>query len=137
MTIAHANTNAYEGGSLEGIGKNSLSLKGVNFVTRTAGVVDKSTSETVVDGVNYTVADYAADNQTVDKKTVSYAPASLLREYEVTISGGTVTVADEDKYFKLSDSVTVDGTTGSASTGQLKLVKFISATKGVFTIANV
>jgi hypothetical protein len=57
-------------------------------------------------------------------------------EYEVTITGGTITIADETKYFDLSDSVTVDGTTESTTTGQLRMTKFVSATASVFEIAN-
>jgi hypothetical protein len=50
----------------------------------------------------------ASDNQTVAKATVNYIPKRAKNLYNVTITGGTITQADEGKYYNLSDSETVD-----------------------------
>ena len=39
-------------------------------------------------------------------------------------------------YYDLTDKDTVNGTTESATTGQVKLVKFVSATVGIFQVVN-
>jgi hypothetical protein len=60
--------------------------------------------------------------------------------YDLPINGGTVTIADEGvSYYDIAVSgatYAADGTTESASTGTLLLVKFISATRGLFRIVN-
>jgi len=67
---------------------------------------------------------------------VNYEAPKDSTTYDVEISGGTITAADEGKFYDLSDSETVDGTSESTSTGQLKLVGFKTATLGTFVIAN-
>lgn len=145
----------YEGQADTGIGGNSVDLtSGPAFVAKSSNIVTKATSSSVIAGVSLTQKAFASDNQTVAGLKVEYIPASVNNLYGVTISGGTITVADEGKFYNLSDSVTVDGTTES-TTGvytntsdagaavdptlnfQLQLVKFVSATYSLFRIVTV
>ena len=148
-----------------GLGANSLALTEACFVSETWGVVSKATSSTKIAWVTNTLETFASDNQTVAQRVVQYTLAESGNLYEVAITWGTITSADKWKYYDLSDSVTVDGTTesttpysvdtsedvvltweaetvsiGSTSVAivvkQLKLVKYISATLGVFKIVS-
>lgn len=146
-----------------GIAANSLDtttdLGGLYFVKKSSDIVSKVSAATdLIAGVAYTQGVFASDNQTVAKKRVEYYPAksSTVFQYGVTISGGTITVADEGKFYNLSDAVTVDGTTENSTTVtggytntsdagaaqdpllkfQLKLVKFVTATYGIFEIVT-
>lgn len=56
-------------------------------------------------------------------------------EVLLSITGGTITAADEDKFYDLGASG-VDGTTESTTTGQVRMSKFISATQARFQIVN-
>ncbi len=134
MTIRHADTNAYNGDSEEGIGEDNLVLDDQFFVVRTAGIVTKAAAAGAISGVNYTIETFAADNEAVAKTDAKYAPTSLKRKYQIDIVGGAVTIANEDAVFDITaDAQNVDGTT-SATGVQLKLVEFLSADLGVFTI---
>jgi hypothetical protein len=138
----------------KGIGANSMDLTiGATFLKRSGNVVSIATAATDrIVGVNVTEALYASDNQTVAFKEVKYIDKSAHALYEVAISGGTVTVDDEGKFYNLSAADTVNGatesvvpyyvdTTAGAAVDavlcmQLELVKFVSATKGWFKIIN-
>jgi len=143
----------YEKNSKKGVGANSLNLTGKFFLKRTGNVIDKAGASDRIIWVNYTEQVFASDNETVAKATVEFEPKETQVTYIAEISWGTVTVADEGKYYNLSDADTVNGATEStvpyyvdtSDTGgavdpvismQLQLVKFISATKGVFKIVN-
>lgn len=158
MPISTAKKAPYEMNNRQGIGANSLTtLAGQFFLKRTGGggnIVDKATAATDrIIGVNDTRAVFASDNQTVAKKNVFYVPKEARETYECTISGGTITVDDEGKFYNISASDTVNGATESVvpfytktdDAGvavdpllcmQLELVRFISATKGEFAIVN-
>lgn len=139
----------------KGIGANSMDLTiGATFLKRAGNVVSIASAATDrIVGVNITEALYASDNQTVAFKEVNYVSKDSWALYEVAISGGTITVVDEGKFYNLSAADTVDGSTESTvpyyvvsndATAavdpvvcmQLELVKFISATKGWFRIVN-
>ena len=143
--------------SREGVGANSLTtLAGQFFMKRTGGggnIVDKATAATDrIVGVNTTQAVFASDNQTVALKKVQYVPKECNEVYECTISGGTITVGDEGKFYNLSAADVVNGatesvvpfyvdTTAGAAVDavlcmQLEMVRFISATKAEFRIVN-
>jgi len=142
----------YEKNSKKGVGANSLNLTGKFFLKRTGNVIDKAGASDRIIWVNYTEQVFASDNETVAKATVEFEPKETQVTYIAEISWGTVTVADEGKYYNLSDADTVNGatestvpyyvdTTAGAAVDpvismQLQLVKFISATKGVFKIVN-
>lgn len=138
MSIRLYENNTQEESNRTWVGANSLDLSdGAHFLKSTGNVVDKAGAGERIVGVNNTETTYESDNETVALKEVTYVPETANRLYEVEMAGaGTVTVADETNYFDLTDSDTVDNTTSSATTGQVQLIKFISATKGVFKIAN-
>lgn len=137
-----------------GIAANSLDLlSGATFLKRASGFISQATAaaDRIV-GVNTTEAVFASNNQTVAKKRVNFVPTWAARKYLVTISGGAVTEADEGKFFSLSAADTVGGATvvtvpyyvdtvaGTAIDPvislQLELVRFVSATQGIFRIIN-
>ena len=151
MTIRLYESNGYKTSTASGIGANSLVLDGSYFVKQTAGIVDKATTGTIIVWVNETETTFASDNQTVAKKEVVFVPATADRLYEVEITWGTITKADEGMYYDLTDADTVNWTTGSAIksvvntsdagattdpvlTKQVQLVKFLTATKSIFRI---
>lgn len=128
----------YELNSEKWVGANSLGLNGQHFLARAGNVISKALTASRIIWVNYTESDFASDNQTGAKDTVRFEPKVTGTSYNVTIAGGTVTIADEGKFFSITNSETVDGTTvNAAPTGlQLEMVEFISATEGVFKIIN-
>lgn len=142
----------YARNSEKWVGANSLALTGKFFLKRTGNIIDKAGASDRIIWVNYTEETFASDNETVAKATVEFEPKETQVTYIAEISGGTITVADEGKFYNLSDADTVNGATestvpyyvdtvaGSATdpviSMQLQLVKFISATKGEFKIVN-
>lgn len=136
MPIRLYESNGHKTSTLDGIGDNSMVLDGAYFLQQTSGIIEKAAATNTIVWVNSTEATFASDNETVAKKRVVFIPTMADRLYEVEISWGTVTVADEWKYYDLTDADTVDGTSESASTGQLQLVKFVTATKSIFRIVN-
>lgn len=137
MVVRDWTNNSYDGASASGIGANSLALTDNVFVSKTDGIVSIAAVWGTIAGVNYTIDTFDSDNQTVDMSRVEYNP-DLNHEYLVTITWGTITVADEGKLYDLSWSAgdTVDWATESTTTGQLRLTRFISATLCAFKIAN-
>lgn len=137
MTVRLHKINGYTGDQSFGVGANSLALDATYFINEAqGGVVSKATVGGVISGVNDTIKTFASDNQTVALAKAYYVPTKVDAVYEVTITGGTITSADKGKYFDLSDAETVDGSTKSTTTGQVQMVEFISATKGIFKIVN-
>lgn len=137
MSVKLSEFKTYQGTERTGIGTNSTDTTGGDcFVLKTNEFVLKATAGSAIDGVSITQKAYASDNQTVAKAPLNYMPLDTDSLYDVTITGGTITIVDEGKYYDLSDSVTVDGTTENTTTGQLRLVKFVSATNSQFRIAN-
>lgn len=136
MAVSVRRENAHAKVSRTALAKNSLALTEPAFVFVAGGIVDVAVAGGRIDGVSNSIATYASDNQTVAMKNAEYTDVSTQNTYKVTVSGGTITSADVGKYYDLSDSVTVDGTTESTTTGQLRMVEFISATECVFEIVN-
>lgn len=154
MSVILKEFKSYSGTERTGIGANSVdTTTGDCFVSISGNIVSKATSSTVIAGVSITQKVFASDNQTVAKAPLNYTPTDVDNIYAVTITGGTITVADEGKFYNLSDSVTVDGTTestvgvytntsdgGSATDPllhfQLQMVKFVSATNSYFRIVT-
>lgn len=152
--IKNVRPDNYAKSSRTWIWANSLDLTtGRHFLKAVAGwIVDKATAWTRIVWVNYTEKLFASDNQTVAQIKVEYEPSeNNVWPYEVEITWGTITADDENlKWFNLTDSDTVDGTTESTIESyvdtvawtafdpvikyQVKLVKFISATKWEFII---
>lgn len=136
MPIRLVENNDYLTKNRTWIGANSLALTWAYFLKSDGNIVDKATAGARIVWVNMTEATYTSDNQTVAQAVVNYFPEECERLYEVEITGGTITVADETKYYDLTDADTVDWTTESTTTWQLELIKFKSATKWVFKIVN-
>ena len=143
----------YAKNSEKWVGANSLNLTGKFFLKRTGNIIDKAGASDRIIWVNYTEQVFASDNQTVAKAKVEFEPKETQMTYVVEITGGTVTVDDEGKFYNLTDADTVNGATESTvpyyvdtTAGaaidpvismQLQLVKFISATKWEFKIVNI
>jgi len=152
MSIKLYEKNSYEGKERAIIAANSLALTDTNFVSITTGFVWKATASTKIVWVNNNIVTFAADNQTVALAKVNYTPKECNVLYTVTITGWTVTQADEGKFYNLSTSILVDWTTESTVPNyvdttvgaavdavismQLELVKFVSATSSIFKIVN-
>ena len=129
-------SNTYENGDYAVIGGNSLTFAYREMVNTTGWFAIKAVAGGVISGVSKSVLTTASDNQTVAKAKVIVEGINASTTYRMPITGGTITVADEGKYYDLSTSILVDGATENATTGQLKLVKFISATLCDFVIVN-
>jgi len=137
MTVKIARFASYTGNELDGIGSNSVTtVAATKFVTKTNEFVALATAGSEISGASITQKAFDADNQTVAKARLAYIPNHVDITYDCTISNGTITVVDEGKYYDLMDSVTVDGATESTTTGQLRMVKFNSATNSTFRIVN-
>lgn len=138
MTIKLVEHSKYEGTERGGIGANSTDTSATDFfVSKTGNVVSKAGASGEVVGVSLTRKVYTSDNQTVAAAELNFIPALEDNLYDVTITNGTITVDDEQKYFNLTSAGNiVDGTTESTTTGQLQMIKFKSATLSTFRIAN-
>jgi hypothetical protein len=137
MTVKIARFASYTGNELDGIGSNSVTtVAATKFVTKTNEFVALATAGSEISGASITQKAFDSDNQTVAKARLAYIPNHVDITYDCTISNGTITVVDEGKYYDLMDSVTVDGATESTTTGQLRMVKFNSATNSTFRIVN-
>jgi len=134
--IKKVNTNTYENGVVSAVGDNSAVFTMHCFVNKVANVLHLAVAAGNISGIAMEAVTMASDNETVAKAFVNYEIPKDSTTYEVEIAGGTITVVDEGKFYDLTDSDTVDGTSESTTTGQVKLEKFVSATKGIFTIAN-
>jgi hypothetical protein len=128
---------------------NSAALVVGGFVSLSGGYLIPATTTGKLEGASNETYTAASDNQTVAKYKGSYTVSHPGTRYEVDITGGTVTQADVGKYYNLSTSVLVDGTTEATAMAtvpddgipadpvtfmQLRLVEFKSATLGVFEI---
>lgn len=134
--VRKVNSNTYDNGDIQAIWGNSVTFAFRDFVTKTGGYLVLATAGSEIAGVSKEVATMASDNQTVAKQEVVYEEQKPQTTFLVTITGGTVTIADEGKYYDLATATTVDGTSESTTTWQLELVEFISATESLFKIVN-
>lgn len=119
-----------------GIWGSSVSLVDGDLVSKVGGFIVKTWVWVDVLWVAAGEQVFASDNETVAKARVEFIELDGYSELEMTITGWTITQADEGKYFDITAGGLVDGATESTTTGQLKMERFISATKGIFTIAN-
>ncbi len=128
--------NSYEGGSMDAVASNSLDVAQGTLLSITGGFAVAAGVGTTIVGVSKDQRIFAADNQTVAKALVNYHPTQDSARFIATITGGTITQAKVGKLYDLTAAQVVDGATESASTGQVRLEEFISATRGIFSIAN-
>lgn len=121
-----------------GIGWNSVTFKDGDLVSKVGGFIVQSTAGVAIEWMKLGEQTFSANNQTVAKATAEYAKADEYTQYEMVINGGTITQADEWKFYNINSSQEVDLTTENAlkSNMQLKLEKFISATKGIFSVVK-
>lgn len=120
----------------EWIGWNSVTVWDWDFVSKVGGYMVKATAWVDIEWVAAGEQTFASDNQTVAMSKMSYLKSDDYSRYRVAISWGTITQADEWKYYDLTDADTVDWTSESTTTGQVKLEKFETATQWIFSIAN-
>lgn len=118
------------------VAKSSLAVEQGDFIKIASGYVDQVWAWDTIEGVSVTQKTYASDNQSSAKEEVTYRPVDANEEFEIEITGGTITQADVDKYYDLDSNQVVDGTSESTSTGQVQLTKNISSTRGRFRIVN-
>lgn len=135
-----------EGHGRSDVAKNSTAVQVGDFVTLDGGAVTAATAGKRIDGLSNHTKTFSAINETVSKEKLVYVKSGPTLLVEVDIDGGTVTAEDEGKYFDLKDAHTVDGTTESTDFAvvpafgspvafkQLRLVRFVSATRGVFAV---
>lgn len=131
-------TNSYDIGLGYKTASNSLTVTVGDFIKLVGdnNVVLADVGDTI-EGVSVTAKTFDSDNLTVAQEKVAYRPATQNSWYTLPIVGGTITIADEGNFFDIvTGTQAVDGTTESATEGQLRLERYISATKGVFSIAN-
>lgn len=138
MSIKLERSNTANIDDIARTGANNLVLDGAYFITITAGVANKSAATEEIAGVNYTQGVFDADNEGIALTPVKIDPAFRGNTYIAAISGGAVTKLVESQYFDLLTTAgdTIDGTTVSTTTGQVQLVRFITATSGEFKIVN-
>lgn len=116
---------------------NSTVVNSGDFVSFSSGFVTSAGAATgKIIGVSNQTKTYSATNQTVAKETLSYTVATDTLVVRCAITGGTITNADEGKFYLLSSADVVNGAseTTTEAGAQLRLVKFISATLGEFAI---
>ena len=129
---------------------NSQTIVSGDFVTLSGNTVTKSVATGIIDGVSNQTLTSAADNVTVAQKTITFTKNGEETEYDCTITGGTITSADEGKFYNLTAGGLVDGATESTVASyidttsaaavdavvrfQLRMVKFISATRSIFKV---
>lgn len=119
------------------VAANSTAVSVGDFVTMSGGFITSASTTANIDGIAVQGKTYASDNQTVAKATLEYIVQDPTLVVRVAISGGTITAADEGKFYSLgANAYTVDGTTESTKAGTLQMIKFISATLADFAIVN-
>ena len=129
-------TNSYDQGADSQIAANSLDVAQGTLLSLSGGFAVAAGVGTTIIGVSKDHNIFAADKQTVAKKKVNFHPTKASDEYLATITGGTINQAKVGNYYDLNAAQVVNGATESATTGQVQLVEFISATRGVFKIVN-
>ncbi len=139
--------------SFSAVGGNSVAFASGDFVSLSGGFAIKSIAASGrIVGISNGTKTFASDNQTVAKATLSYLrvePGET--QVELSTSATTLAATDVGKFYNINASQVVDLTTGSTSRAdvntsdagvvadpvlfkQLRLDKFLSTSKGVFTI---
>lgn len=130
-------------------GNSTTILQGDPVVIGSTGKPVKVNATGKIVGIANNKVTAASDNETVGLLTVNYTRIDGVQFADLPISGGTITVADEGKYFNfLSNGTAVDGATESTIaayvdtvagtafdpvlTYQVRLQEFKSATLGTF-----
>ncbi len=130
------NHNSNDTGSFDAIASNSLDVAQGTLLSLTGGYAVAAGIGTTIIGVSKDQKVFAANNQTVAKEKVNYHPVHTTDRFRATITGGAITEAKVGNLYDLTAAQVVNGATESATTGQVRLEEFISATVGIFSIAN-
>lgn len=126
-------------------------LSGDLLTVASSGYPQKAGATGAIIGIANNGVTAASDNLTVAKLKAEYTLSSGVQYFDFPVSGGTITVADQGKFYNLlSDGTAVDGATEStiesyvdtvAGTAfdpvikyQVKLIGFKSATLCTFSI---
>lgn len=129
-------TNSYDQWVDAQVASNSLDVAQGTLLSLSGGYAVAAGIGTTIIGVSKDQKTFASDNQTVAMKKVNFNPTKPEDDYLATITGGTITQAKVGNYYDLTAAQVVNGATESATTGQVQLVEFISATRGIFKIVN-
>ena len=117
-------------------GWNSVTVLDGDFVSKVNGAVVKTTAWVDILWVAAWEQTFTSNNETVAKKELQYISIDDYARYKIVITGGTITKADEWKYYDILADQTVDGASESATTGQLKMEEYLSSTLAIFSVAN-
>ena len=129
--------NAEQFKSESGIATNSLVTVSGDFISKASGFATVNTVGTEILGVAHTVKTFASDNQTVAMDRVIYVSENTGDIMRVEVAAdAAVTIANENQFFDINTDGTVDVATVSATSGQLKMTKFVSQTASVYAIVN-
>jgi hypothetical protein len=134
--VLKAKSNSYENGDRSLIGGNSVAFTDKCMINTAGGFLILATVGGNIDGIAKQEVTMASDNQTVAKKEVLWEPIKPSTTVRMTVTGGTINATKLGKFYDLATASTVDGLTESATTGQLVMTKFISATLCEFQIVN-
>lgn len=114
-----------------GIAGNSVSVTDGRLLGKVWGFVVPATDSTgEIIGIAAGEQSFDDDNQTVAKAKIQYIAADDHARYDIEITGGALTQADEGGLYDLDANGIVDG---SATGTQVRLEEFISATRGIFS----
>lgn len=121
----------YNDGTESRIAANSLAAQPWDALKFSWEFVTQAWAGDTICGVALGQKTYASDNQTVASDKVLYTPVNAVKTYRIPILWGTITAADVNKYYDITSTQVVDGTTETTTaTGQLQMVKFISSVSG-------
>lgn len=138
--------------SFAAVGGNSVAFANGDLVALSGGFAIKAIATSKIIGISNGTKTFASDNQTVAKATLGYTrvePGET--QVELGTSAATLAATDVGKFYNVNSSHVADLTTGSTSAAdvntsdagaaadpvlfkQLRLERFISTSKGVFTI---
>lgn len=135
-TFKLTTNNSYDGGAMDAIASNSLDVAQGTLLSISGGFAVAAGVGTNIVWVSKDQKVFASDNQTVAKEKVNYHPAFTSARFRAPITGGTITAAKVGNLYDLTAAQVVNWATESATTGQVRLEEFISATVGIFSIAN-
>ena len=132
-------TNSYDTGLARKTASNSLTVVVGDLITLTGDAnVTLADTGTVIEGVSLTAKTFDSDNLTVALEKVQYRPSTQNSRYTMPIVGGTIDITKVGNFYDIvTGTQAIDGSTESATTGQVRLERFISSTRGIFSIANV
>ena len=95
-------TNGYDSGLESYIASNSLDASSGTLISLVSWLADETGAGVDIAGVSVTEKLFASDNATVALAKVTIVPADADVVYEMPITGGTITIADQGKYYDIT-----------------------------------